>query len=98
MTAASVALGVIAFMNAAFGLRFLPAAFFAFFFAIFCSPLNESMCCFVWFLFPDFLRPPSSGDVKMPISVWHVNDFQREIGVSPFASCFLTKHFKSAAA
>jgi hypothetical protein len=33
MTAASVALGFIAFMNAAFGLRFLPA-FFAFFFAI----------------------------------------------------------------
>jgi hypothetical protein len=33
MTAARVALGVIGFMNAAFGLRFLPA-FFAFFFAI----------------------------------------------------------------
>jgi hypothetical protein len=33
MTAASVALGFIGFMNAAFGLRFLPA-FFAFFFAI----------------------------------------------------------------
>jgi hypothetical protein len=48
-----VELGVIAFMNAAFGLRFLPAAFFAFFFAIFGSPLNESVC----FLFPDFLPP-----------------------------------------
>jgi hypothetical protein len=33
MTAASVALVFIGFMNAAFGLRFLPA-FFAFFFAI----------------------------------------------------------------
>jgi hypothetical protein len=34
-----VALGFIAFMNAAFGLRFLPPLFFAFFFAIFNSPL-----------------------------------------------------------
>jgi hypothetical protein len=32
-TAASTALGLIGFMNAAFGLRFLPL-FFAFFFAI----------------------------------------------------------------
>jgi hypothetical protein len=39
ITAASVALGFIAFMNAAFGLRFLPPLFFAFFFAIFNSPL-----------------------------------------------------------
>jgi hypothetical protein len=33
-TAASTALGLIGFMNAAFGLRFLPPLFFAFFFAI----------------------------------------------------------------
>jgi hypothetical protein len=46
MTAASVALGVIAFMNAAFGLRFLLALFFAFFFAILRSPLNGSKCLF----------------------------------------------------
>jgi hypothetical protein len=37
ITAASVAVGFIGFMNAAFGLRFLP---FAFFFAILISPLN----------------------------------------------------------
>ena len=36
---ATVALGVIAFMNAAFGLRFLPLLFLAFFFAILDSPL-----------------------------------------------------------
>src|SRR5258705_2674825 len=40
ITAPSAALGFIGFMNAAFGLRFLPA-FFAFFFAIFDSPLIE---------------------------------------------------------
>jgi hypothetical protein len=34
ITAASMALGAIGFMNAAFGLRFLPPLFFAFFFAI----------------------------------------------------------------
>jgi hypothetical protein len=33
-TAASGPVGVIGFMKAAFGLRFLPPAFFAFFFAI----------------------------------------------------------------
>jgi hypothetical protein len=42
ITAASVALGVIAFMNAAFGLRFFAPLFLAFFFAIVCSPLNDS--------------------------------------------------------
>jgi hypothetical protein len=41
-TAASGPLGVIAFMKAAFGLRFLPA-FFAFFFAISVSPLNDTL-------------------------------------------------------
>src|SRR3954469_20865297 len=40
ITAASVELGVIGFMKAALGLRFLPPLFFAFFFAILCSPLN----------------------------------------------------------
>src|ERR671914_822697 len=39
--AASGPLGVIAFMKAAFGLRFLPLLFFAFFFAISISPLND---------------------------------------------------------
>jgi hypothetical protein len=39
ITAASVPLGVIGFMKAAFGLRFLPL-FFAFFFAISISPLK----------------------------------------------------------
>jgi hypothetical protein len=39
ITAASVALGLIGFMKAAFGLRFLPL-FFAFFFAISISPLK----------------------------------------------------------
>src|SRR3954462_5737234 len=43
ITAASVLLGVIGFMKAAFGLRFLPL-FFAFFFAISISPLNYSRC------------------------------------------------------
>jgi len=38
-TAPSVALGVIGFMKAAFGLRF---AFLAFFFAIYFSPLKRS--------------------------------------------------------
>jgi hypothetical protein len=41
-TDASGPLGVIAFMKAAFGLRFLPA-FFAFFFAISISPLDETV-------------------------------------------------------
>jgi hypothetical protein len=40
MTAPSVALGVIGRMNAGLGLRFLPA-FFAFFFAIVPSPLEN---------------------------------------------------------
>jgi hypothetical protein len=40
MTAPSVALGIIGRMNAGFGLRFLPA-FFAFFFAIVPSPLEN---------------------------------------------------------
>ena len=43
-TAASVLLGDIGFMKAAFGLRFLPA-FFAFFFAISVSPLNGVRLC-----------------------------------------------------
>jgi hypothetical protein len=43
ITAASGPLGVIAFMKAAFGLRFLPA-FFAFFLAISISPLNDCRC------------------------------------------------------
>jgi hypothetical protein len=48
ITAASVALGVIAFMNAAFGLRFLPLLFFAFFFAILDSPLIFVRSDFGW--------------------------------------------------
>jgi hypothetical protein len=69
-----VALGFIAFMNAAFGLRFLPPLFFAFFFAIFSSPLIGFGTCSI----PEVLPPVCSGDVKMPISEWRVNDFQRE--------------------
>jgi hypothetical protein len=53
MTAASVALGFIGFMNAAFGLRFLPAAFFAFFFAILASPLNDRFVALTAF-YPGF--------------------------------------------
>jgi hypothetical protein len=59
-------------MKAAFGLRFLP---FAFFFAIVYSPRLKR---FVSSLIPDFSPPKLRGDVKMPNTSMRVNDFQRE--------------------
>jgi hypothetical protein len=62
ITAASGPLGVIAFMNAAFGLRFLPLLFFAFFFAISISPLNDCRCVDCRRV---LCRYSASGDEKM---------------------------------
>jgi hypothetical protein len=85
-TDASGPLGVIGFMKAAFGLRFLPA-FFAFFFAISISPLNELRGMLLSAEFRSrFPLPEGSGDVKMPKKHSRVNDFHREIATLSLGS------------
>jgi hypothetical protein len=67
-------------MKAAFGLRFLPA-FFAFFFAISGSPLNDlfGIADEVLAFAPGSPATRRSGDVKMPKKLSRVNAFHSGI-------------------